>query len=28
VLSWSGDDPALNAEPRTSTFLCGVARKS
>jgi O-methyltransferase involved in polyketide biosynthesis len=27
VLSWSGDDPALDVEPRTSTFLCGVARK-
>jgi O-methyltransferase involved in polyketide biosynthesis len=27
VLSWYGDDPALQAEPRTSTFLCGVARK-
>jgi O-methyltransferase involved in polyketide biosynthesis len=27
VLSWYGDDPALTAEPRTSTFLCGVAKK-
>jgi len=27
VLSWHGDDPPLTAEPRTSTFLCGVARK-
>jgi O-methyltransferase involved in polyketide biosynthesis len=27
VLRWHGDDPALEAEPRTSTFLCGVARK-
>ena len=27
VLSWHGDDPALDAPPRTSTFLCGVARK-
>jgi hypothetical protein len=27
VLSWYGDDPPLAAEPRTSTFLCGVARK-
>jgi len=27
VLSWHGDDPPLAAEPRTSTFLCGVARK-
>jgi len=27
VLSWYGDDPELGAEPRTATFLCGVARK-
>jgi O-methyltransferase involved in polyketide biosynthesis len=27
VLRWHGDDPALDTEPRTSTFLCGVARK-
>jgi len=27
VLRWYGDDPALDAEPRTSTFLCGVACK-
>ena len=27
VLSWYGDDPALDAETRTATFLCGVARK-
>ncbi|HEY6294868.1 MAG TPA: SAM-dependent methyltransferase [Streptosporangiaceae bacterium] len=27
VLSWYGDDPALDAEPRTATFLGGVARK-
>jgi O-methyltransferase involved in polyketide biosynthesis len=28
VLSWYGDQPALGAEPRTATFLCGVARKA
>ncbi len=28
VLSWSGDDPALDVEPRTATFLGGVARKA
>jgi O-methyltransferase involved in polyketide biosynthesis len=28
VLSWCGDEPALGAEPRTATFLCGVARKA
>jgi hypothetical protein len=28
VLSWYGDEPALGAEPRTATFLCGVARKA
>jgi len=27
VLGWYGNNPALGAEPRTSTFLCGVARK-
>jgi SAM-dependent methyltransferase len=27
VLSWHGDHPALDAQPRTATFLCGVARK-
>jgi hypothetical protein len=28
VLSWSGDSPARNLEPRTATFLAGVARKT
>ena len=28
VLSWYGDAPAVGAEPRTATFLCGVARKA
>jgi len=27
VLSWHGDDPPVDAEPRTATFVCGVARK-
>ncbi len=27
VSSWSGDDPPPDVEPRTATFLCGVARK-
>jgi SAM-dependent methyltransferase len=27
VREWSGDDPALNLEPLTATFVAGVARK-
>jgi len=27
VRSWYGDDPALPFEPRSATFICGVARK-
>jgi O-methyltransferase involved in polyketide biosynthesis len=27
VLGWHGDDPPLEVEPRTATFICGVARK-
>jgi hypothetical protein len=27
VRDWAGDDPALNLEPRTATFVAGVARK-
>ena len=28
VLDWSGDDPPLHLEPRTATFVAGVARKA
>jgi O-methyltransferase involved in polyketide biosynthesis len=28
VLDWSGDDPPLRLEPRTATFVAGVARKA
>jgi hypothetical protein len=27
VRDWAGDDPALNLEPLTATFVAGVARK-
>jgi O-methyltransferase involved in polyketide biosynthesis len=28
VRDWSGDGPAMNPEPRTATFVAGVARKA
>jgi S-adenosyl methyltransferase len=28
VRDWSGGGPALNLEPRTATFVAGVARKA
>ena len=28
VRDWAGDDPALNLEPLTATFVAGVARKA